>query len=168
MPFSSEFPCASRLHRRDCLRLMAATSLSCLPLALRAADGSGGWLPAAQSLRDELSQALRKKQPLLVMVSLEGCIYCKMARQSHLVPMHQGGAPVVQVDFRSPQAVLDFAGKSTTHDELARLWKVTVTPTLLFFGPGGREVAERMEGGYLPDFYGSYLDDRLAKARTQL
>jgi hypothetical protein len=43
-----------------------------------------------------------------------------------------------------------------------------VTPTLLFFGPGGREVAERMEGGYLPDFYGSYLDDRLAKARTQL
>jgi thioredoxin-related protein len=168
MSFSPEFPCASHLNRRDCLRLMAAAGLSCLPLALSAADGSGGWLPAAQSLRDELSLALRKKQPLLVMVSLEGCIYCKMARQSHLVPLYQDGAPVVQVDMRSPQAVLDFAGKPTTHNELTRLWKVTVTPTLLFFGPGGREVADRMEGGYLPDFYGSYLDDRLAKARSQL
>jgi thioredoxin-related protein len=162
------FSCSSHLRRRDCLRLMSAASLSCLSLASHAADGSGGWLPTALSLREELSQALRKKQPLLVMVSLEGCIYCKMARQSHLVPMHQGGVPVVQVDIRSPQAVLDFAGKPTTHDEIARLWKVTVTPTLLFFGPGGREVTERMEGGYLPDFYGSYLDDRLAKARTQL
>jgi len=147
---------------------MATAGLSYQTLIARAADGAGGWLPAAQSLRDDLSLALRKKQPLLVMVSLEGCPYCKIARQSHLVPMHQDGLPVVQVDMRSPQAVFDFAGKPTTHNELVRLWKVTVTPTLLFFGPGGREVAERMEGGYLPDFYGSYLDDRLAKARTQL
>jgi hypothetical protein len=51
---------------------------------------------------------------------------------------------------------------------LARRWKIAITPTLLFFGPGGREVAERMEGAYQPDFYGPYLEDRLAQARQRL
>ena len=37
-----------------------------------------------------------------------------------------------------------------------------------FTDKGGREVAERMEGAYLPDFYGAYLDERLVKGRKEL
>lgn len=125
-------------------------------------------LPPSRSLPDELAAALRQGQPLIVMVSLEGCIFCKIARQSHLAPMHRQGQPIVQVDMRSAQTVLDFDGRPTTHDELARRWKVSITPTLLFFGPRGREVAERMEGAYQPDFYGPYLDDRLSRSRAAL
>jgi hypothetical protein len=33
---------------------------------------------------------------------------------------------------------------------------------------GGKEVAERMEGAYLPDFYGTYLEERLAQGRKAL
>ena len=102
------------------------------------------------------------------MVSLEGCPYCRIARRSHLVPMQKAGAVIVQVDMRSAQSVLDFNGRSTTHEQLVRQWRVSIAPTLLFFGPGGKEVAERMEGGYLPDFYGPYLEDRLAKGRLAL
>ncbi len=125
-------------------------------------------LPPARSLPDELAAALRQGQPLVVMVSLEGCIFCKIARQSHLSPMQRQGQPIVQVDMRSAQMVTDFEGRQTTHDELARRWKVSITPTLLFFGPRGREVAERMEGAYQPDFYGPYLDDRLSRSRAAL
>lgn len=125
-------------------------------------------LPSARSLADELAAALRQGQPLVVMVSLEGCIFCKIARQSHLAPMHRQGQPIVQVDMRSAQTVMDFEGRPTTHDELARRWKVSITPTLLFFGPRGREVAERMEGAYQPDFYGPYLDERLSRSRAAL
>ena len=125
-------------------------------------------LPPAHTLADELAAALRQGQPLVVMVSLEGCIFCKIARQSHLAPMHRQGQPIVQVDMRSAQTVMDFDGRQTTHDELARRWKVSITPTLLFFGPRGREVAERMEGAYQPDFYGPYLDDRLSRSRAAL
>lgn len=123
-------------------------------------------LPPARSLGEELAAALRQGQPLVVMVSLEGCIFCKMARQSHLAPMHRNGQPIVQVDMRSAQPVTDFDGRQTTHDELARRWKISITPTLLFFGPRGREVAERMEGAYQPDFYGPYLEDRLNRSRA--
>lgn len=125
-------------------------------------------LPLAQSLPDELARALQKKQALIVMVSLDGCVFCRQARQSHLSPLHKAGTPIVQVDMRSAQPVLDFAGQLTTHDALTRRWKISITPTLLFIGPGGKEVAERMEGAYLPDFYGPYLDERLAQGRKAL
>lgn len=125
-------------------------------------------LPNARALGDELAAALRKGEPLVVMVSLEGCVFCRIARQSHLAPMHRQGQPIVQVDMRSAQPVIDFDGRQTTHDELARRWKVSITPTLLFFGARGREVAERMEGAYQPDFYGPYLEERLSRSRAAL
>ena len=55
-----------------------------------------------------------------------------------------------------------------THEEMIGIWRLTIAPTLLFFGPGAREVAERMEGGYLPDFYRAYLEQRLEVARANL
>ncbi len=125
-------------------------------------------LPAAQSLPDELARALAQKSPLVVMASLEGCPHCRLARQSHLVPMWRAGLPIVQIDFRSDRPVLDFQGQRRTHDELIRAWRLTIAPTLLFFGPGGQEVAERMEGGYLPDFYRAYLEQRLELSRARL
>jgi hypothetical protein len=156
-------------RRRD-MMLLAGACLSPLATWAQAALPAGGpaTLPAAQSLRDELAQALKNKQPLIVMVSLDGCVFCRQARQSHLSPMHRAGTPIVQVDMRSSQPVLDFAGKLTTHDQLTRQWKVSITPTLLFIGPGGKEVAERMEGAYLPDFYGPYLEQRLEQGRKAL
>ena len=138
----------------------------------------GGWpalaqtpaatLPAARSLPDELAQALQRGQPLVVMVSLEGCPFCRIARQSHLSPMHREGGAIVQVDMRSALAVRDFDGRMVTHDALVQRWRIPIAPTLLFFGPGGREVAERMEGAYQPDFYGPYLEGRLEQSRTAI
>jgi hypothetical protein len=52
-----------------------------------------------------------------------------------------------------------------THEQMVKHWRVSIAPTLLFLGPKGLEIADRMEGGYLPDFYGSYLDERIAMAR---
>jgi thioredoxin-related protein len=101
------------------------------------------------------------------MVSLEGCAFCKQVRDSHLAPMREReGLAVVQLDMRNKQAVVDFDGRSLTQDELIRSWGVSVAPTVLFFGRGGAEIAERMVGGYIPDFYGAYLDDRLRIARA--
>jgi thioredoxin-related protein len=152
-------------RRRDWL-LLGGLALGAL--SSRAQSGAASSLPAAQSLPDALARAIQNKQPLIVMVSLEGCVFCRQARQSHLSPMHKAGTVIVQVDMRSSQPVLDFAGKLTTHDQLTRQWKVSITPTLLFFGPNGKEVADRMEGAYLPDFYGPYLEERMVQGRRAL
>ena len=154
------------VRRRDWLRqgLGVASALAWSARARAAGEG----LPSAVSLPQALDQAIGQGQPLIVMVSLEGCVYCKIARQSHLIPMFKQGQAIVQVDMRSTQALVDFSGTKTTHDQWTRTWKISVAPTLLFIGREGREVAERMEGGYLPDFYGAYLEERLSRGRKGL
>jgi thioredoxin-related protein len=149
-------------RRRDLLLAAAA-----VPLVLQPARAAV--LPVAYNLKDELASALAKRQPLVVMVSLEGCPFCRVARDHYLVPLHeQDGVPVAQIDMRTRTRVQDFRGAAVTHDDLARLWKIRIAPTVLFFGRGGVEVAERLVGGYIPDFYGAYLEQRLEQARATL
>ncbi len=154
-------------RREVCLGAAAwlATGLTCGPAASAATPDA---LPASRSLPQELAAALARNHPLIVMVSLAGCPYCHAARRSYLLPMWREGVPLVQVDMRSPADTVDFNQRRVTHDQLVQQWRVSVAPTLLFLGPQGREVAERMEGAYLPDFYGAYLDARLQKAREAL
>ena len=126
-------------------------------------------LPTTDSLQEELANALKKNAPLLVMVSLEGCPFCKVARENYLGPLReQQGLLVFQVDMRSKRPIKNFAGLTLTQDELIRSWGVKVAPTVLFFGRGGLEIAERLVGGYIPDFYGAYLDERLKLANSAL
>ncbi len=126
-------------------------------------------LPTTDSLQTELATATAKKAPLMVMVSLDGCPFCKIARENYLGPLReQQGLLVFQVDMRSKRAIKNFAGLTLTQDELIRSWGVKVAPTVLFFGRGGLEIAERLVGGYIPDFYGAYLDERLQLANAAM
>ncbi len=159
----------------DASGLLSRRRFALLPLVLGAGAlgasrrASAATLPSAQSLQAELAAALRAGKPLVVLASLDGCPFCKMARDSYLAPLRlETGQPVVQLDMGSRQPVLDFGGTSSTHDALLRGWRVGVAPTVLFFGPGGREVAPRMAGASIPDFYGAYLDDRLRTAQRNL
>lgn len=155
-------------RRRAVLRIPLAWGIGALvPGAARSAPPQG--LPLASSLADELAAALRAGQPLVVMVSLDGCPFCRLVRDSYLVPLRrENGQPVVQVDMRSSVALRDFAGRAVTHDSLVSALRVSIAPTLLFVGPGAKEVAPRLEGVGAPDFYGAYLDDRLRAARRAL
>ncbi|MBA2674975.1 thioredoxin fold domain-containing protein, partial [Ramlibacter sp.] len=124
---------------------------------------------APASLAAELAAALARKQPLVVMASLEGCPFCRIVRNSHLAPLRaESGLPVVQLDTASTRTVLDFAGVASTHDKLLRAWGVTTWPTVLFFGAQGKEAADRLVGASIPDFYGAYLDARLVTARQRV
>jgi hypothetical protein len=122
-------------------------------------------LPSTESLASSLDQALRIKQPLVVMVSLHGCAFCKVVRENYLQPLRASGLQVVQVDMRDNRSLIDFNGANLTHDGWVRKQGIKLAPTVLFFGPQGREVATRLNGAFLPDFYAAYLDEQLALAR---
>ena len=151
--------------RRQVLMALLAPGLVGLAAPVRAAAKT---LPLSRALPAELAQALANKQALVVMISLHGCPWCKLVREHYLAPMHaEEGLPVVQIDWGSKQATQTVSGEPTTHADLVRAWKIKLAPTVLFLGPGGREVAERLEGGS-PDFYSGYLDQRLEQARRAL
>jgi len=153
------------ISRRGLLAVAAAAAGTALAPGVCAAPVA---LPVAGSLADALRQALNKGNPLVVLVSLEGCPFCRVARENYLGPMQRQGLPVVQVDMRSVSMLTNFQGAPQSHDAWVRAMNVKVAPTVLFFGRGGVEIVERMAGGYLPDFYGAYLDERLRQARALL
>lgn len=148
--------------RRAMLAWLFTGALTGVALPVMAASRT---LPLSASLQDELARALAGGQPLVVLVSLKGCHWCDEVRNNYLAPMHADqGLPVVQLDMRSSHATRTLQGQPVTHDALVRAWEVTVAPTVLFLGRGGKEVADRLAGS-APDFYHAYLQRRLELAR---
>jgi thioredoxin-related protein len=127
-------------------------------------------LPTPASLRGAALAAAARGEPLVVMTTLKGCVYCELVRNNYLAPMRREGLVVaVQLDVQDRQSNLQgFAGDTTTPADQARVWKARFTPTVMFFGPDGQELAERLVGVAVPDFYGEYLEARLTEARSKL
>ncbi|WP_334154866.1 thioredoxin family protein, partial [Tepidimonas sp.] len=127
-------------------------------------------LPVPASLQTVAQAAVAQKEPLVVMVTLAGCAFCEVVRNHYLGPMlRRGEIHAVQIDMLDRRApLLDLQGRSTTGYDQARAWRVRVAPTVLFLDEHGRELAERLEGIGVADFYGPYLDERLRTARAQL
>ena len=127
-------------------------------------------LPTPTSLRGAAQAAAARGEPLVVMTTLAGCPYCEIVRNHYLLPMRrEGKVHAVQLDVRDRSGNLQgFDGQMTTPADQARAWKARFTPTVMFYGPDGRELAERLVGIAVPDFYGEYLEARLAEARKKL
>jgi thiol:disulfide interchange protein len=133
---------------------------------LSLAQAAPATLPVSVSLEDELAGALKVSQPLVLMVSLDGCPFCKIAREHYLAPLRaEQGLPVVQINMQHKTLVKDVSGKSQTHEQLISSLGVNIAPTVIFFGRHGREVAARLLGLTSEDFYGAYLDQRVETAR---
>ncbi len=131
---------------------------------MRAAD-KAFVLPLAKNLSQALREAVTKQEPLILMVSLEGCPFCKIARDHYLRSVEQEQKlKIVQLNMNQNTAVIDFQGRSTTHERLIQSWAIKLAPTLLFIGKEGKELVERLVGGSSSDFYGSYLDERIVRA----
>lgn len=127
-------------------------------------------LPTPASLRGAAQAAVARGEPLVVMTTLTGCPYCQLVREHHLLPMlRQGQIHAIQIDTRDRTRNLQgFDGSMTTPADQASAWKARFAPTVLFVGSRGEELAERLVGVAVPDFYGEYLDERLRQARTRL
>jgi hypothetical protein len=127
-------------------------------------------LPIPVSLPGAAQTAAAKKEPLVILVSLPGCPYCEVVRRNYLLPAQRdAGLHAWQLNISDKTTPLvGFDGKATTAAAQIAAWKAGFTPTVLFLGPQGQELAERLVGLGSNDFYGAYLDERLATARKAL
>jgi len=134
---------------------------------VRAKDSA---LPVLTSLPQAAQVAKAKREPLVVLISLPGCVYCELVRRNYLLPARlNDGLQAWQLNVNDNYAPLTgFDSKPTTAALQARAWKATFTPTVLFIGSQGQELAERLVGIAVPDFYGACLEQRLTKARQTL
>ena len=154
------------LDRRAFSVTMAA-GLALSALGVSPAVAAETALPVPTSLPGAAALAAGRGEPLVLLVSLPGCPYCELVRRSYLLPgRRESGLQAWQVDSTNATTpLISFDGKTSTAAAQVKLWKATFTPTVLFLGPQGQELALRLVGAGIPDFYGAYLDERLDTAR---
>ena len=150
------------------------------PAGARAAGGAGARadsavgaspdtpLPAARRLGAEARAAAARGQPLVLMFSLPGCGYCEQLRRSTYRWMVRDGIDVEQLEMVPSYRLRDFDGRPTNGQALAERYRVRLAPTVLFLGPGGQELGERLVGAGEPDFYQAYVDRSMQQARARL
>lgn len=127
-------------------------------------------LEQPQSLPEAALRAQAKGLPLVVMTTLHGCPFCDLVRDHYLLPMTRKGELVaVQINITDRGNEVEyFDGRRLWPQEISRLWKNQVAPTVYFFDAKGNEIAPRLEGVAVPDFFGSYLESRIDTAKQAL
>ena len=115
-------------------------------------------LPVPTALAQPALVAKSQGQPLVLLISLPGCVYCELVRRSYLMPLlAESGLQAWQLDVSNRSSpLMGFDGKPTTAAAQAKAWKATFTPTVLFLGSQGQELADRLVGIAVPDFYGAW------------
>ena len=154
--------------RRDFFRFVLVAGLSVTAIA-GAQEAPN--LPFAIDLRSDAAEAARRGVPVLLMVSLPGCPYCTAVRRSYLLPMEREPvkrAVVRQIDLNDMRMVRDFDGVLRSQDAIARARGVRAAPVVFILGPEGKSLVGPLEGMLLPDFYGAYLDEAVAKGASAL
>ncbi len=152
-------------RRQFCAALAGGLALpALLPKPALARDSA---LPVPHSLPQAALAAAARGEALVLLVSLPGCPYCELVRRSYLLPARrEAGLPAWQLNSADRSTpLMGFDGKLSHAAAQISAWKATFTPTVLFLGERGQELAERLVGVAVPDFYGAYLEERLAGAR---
>jgi hypothetical protein len=127
------------------------------------------FLPTPTSLREAALAAQSKGEPLVMLVSLPGCVWCELLRRNYLGPMRLEGVHAFQITINDKKQVVDnFQGQPSHGANIATAHQAKFTPTLMFFNAQGQEIAKRIEGVASVDMVGALIDARLATARQQI
>ena len=126
-----------------------------------------------ENLQVEADRARTHKLPLLIVFSADHCPYCHVVEEEFLEPMLRSGdythrVIMRKIDLDSSRRLLDFDGRRVSARQLAKRYRVKVTPTVLLLDAEGRELTERLVGISTPDFYGGYLDAAIDEAYHKL
>ncbi len=126
-----------------------------------------------KNLALEGNRSDKTRKPILLLISREECAYCVQIKNEILEPMIISGDYNDRLIIR--ELMLDpftkvrgFDGSMIDASYIATSYKIKVTPTLLFLGPDGKELAERMVGINTLELFSFYVDQAIDQATTKL
>jgi thioredoxin-related protein len=100
--------------------------------------------------------------PVMLYFSRSDCPYCHSFEEEILEPLVKSGAYAGKIIIRKlvldgTKPVENFNGELVSPAELGEIYRVEVTPTLLFVDSSGDELAPRILGYQKTDFYAYFL-----------
>lgn len=157
--------------------LQILITLTALIAALCAAVPGGAQpvmraLPQAIQLQQDGALSAVSQRPVILFFTLPGCSYCRIVRHDYLIPMMRGlredDQPLIrEVSVTGERLLTGFDGQRIVESELARRYKVAMTPTLLLVNAQGEPLAEPLLGGDHPN-YVSLLNRMMAEASQKM
>ena len=117
--------------------------------------------------------AERRRLPIVLLVSRSDCSYCMVIKDEVLNPMmksreYDDQALIGELMLDAAEPLRWFDGEQGVRDKLASRFEADVTPTLLFLGPDGAELAPRIRGINTVELFGFYVDRAIGTARTRM
>ncbi len=119
-----------------------------------------------ENLRLDAQKACQDNRVLTVLISREDCPWCDKLKKQVLLPNIKNGIfndlwQLGELRIDEGVSVVDFTGKQVKASQLAKSWQAELTPTVLFLSTRGEEIAPRITGLKLVDFYDDYLQRSL-------
>lgn len=109
----------------------------------------------------------QERRPIMLFFTQAGCPYCERARREYLGPLAREAATADRFVLREiaiESSLIDLDGRRVSAREFALAYKVRLFPTVILIDATGRLLAEPLVGFTVPDFYGAYLEARVATA----
>ncbi len=130
-------------------------------------------IPRFQDFRRLGARARREGRLLVVLVSQHDCPYCMLIKSEIIRPMIKArdfGDSILLGELFMDQGewVTDFRGRRVPAADFVRDYGVAVTPTLLFLGPDGKELAKKMVGINTVEMYFHYVSESIEEALRRL
>ncbi len=157
--------------RRLITLFQLSTLLLLLPVSV--SGDSQVRLVEAKNLAADARLARSGEMPILLLVSQDDCPFCTQIKREILHPMIISGEykgrllmREIFIDFGS--RVINFTGNERNSSQFTGSYGVYLTPTLLFLGPDGKELAERIVGIQTPEMFFYYVDNAIQEAITAL
>jgi len=119
------------------------------------------------------ASAKRTKRPIVLLMSRADCPFCVMIKREILNPMVLSGDYADRIIMRELMIDSDIEPRGFDGYELdaviiAADYTITVTPTLLFLGPDGKELTKRIVGINTPELFSFYVDQAIDEAVNKL
>lgn len=130
-------------------------------------------IPLAESLFSLRNESLAQGLPTILFVTEPGCPYCHELRRQVLFPMLRAGelqeiALIREVSAHATFEFIDVNGGVVDGASFAKTMGVFALPTLMFIGPTGEELADRMVGIANLEMYEFFLKASIETATRQI
>ena len=125
-------------------------------------------MAAETRLGHDLSHAAGQLNVLLF--SLPGCQFCAEVREHYLAPL-KAARPArlrfAEIGIESAEPMFDWHGRTVAQADFAKASDARFAPTVMFFDGTGNTLASPIVG-LSRDFFGGYLEQRIAASRQAL
>ena len=160
------------MNKSSHLLLLILILISYAPFAAHS-DSKNREIIEATDLAQLGKNSVETKRPILLLMSQEDCSYCIKLKHEILNPMVLSGDYRNRIIMRelmidSVEEQRGFDGHELDALTLASDYGISVTPTMLFLGPDGKELTKRIVGINTVEMFSFYVDEAIDKAVKKL